>query len=168
MTEEEVFNELQRLLPAGVQFVDPYLDEVPLPLGNFCQFNILSRDNIAWVQPRYQSANEETGVGVWAYDIQRIYFIQIDFYGDKAFDNAGVYNQTLQTNLIEDERDLLDLKKIGNIENRTYLAENKKYVRRYGFDLEVFVIDTITKESPYFDKIEYKIVNRGNNFEGVK
>ncbi|MCH5201912.1 MAG: hypothetical protein J1F17_01770 [Oscillospiraceae bacterium] len=162
MTEKEVYDYLQSLLPQGMQFVDPYLDELPQPLGDWAQMNVLNRSNIAWSQSRFLETNE-TG-GVWAYDIERIYTIQFDFYGANAFDNAAEFQQNLQVSIINDENELMDFKSVGAIENRTFLMENKKYQRRYGFDVDLFVIDTITQTSPYFDKIKYKIVNRGNNF----
>lgn len=162
MTEQEVYDYLQSLLPKGLQFVDPYLDVLPQPLGDWAQMNVLSRANIAWSQSRFLETNE-TG-GVWAYDIERVYTIQFDFYGEHAYDNAAEFQQNLQVSLVNDDNEKMDLKTIGDIENRTFLQENKKYQRRYGFDLTCFVVDTITQESPYFDKIKYKIVNRGNNF----
>ena len=156
-TEKQVYDTLQALMPSGVQFVDPYLDEVPTPLGDWAQMNIFNRENIAWNQERYISHDEQTGKAVYKYDVERIYHIQIDFYGENAFDNAGIYQQTLQQSLVDTDG-ILDLKRVGIIENRTFLQENKKYQKRYGFDIEVFVIDTITKESPYFDKIKPEFV----------
>lgn len=156
-TEKQVYDTLQALMPSGVQFVDPYLDEVPTPLGDWAQMNIFNRENIGWNQERYISHDEQTGKAVYKYDVERIYHIQIDFYGENAFDNAGIYQQTLQQSLVDTDG-ILDLKRVGIIENRTFLQENKKYQKRYGFDIEVFVIDTITKESPYFDKIKPEFV----------
>lgn len=163
-TEKEVFDFLQSLLPAGLQFVDPYIDRVPQPLGNWAQMNIFDRENIAWNQPRYLGYQEDTQTVQYAYDVERIYRIQFDFYGENAFDNAGIYQQTLQQALVDNDG-LLDLKTIGTVENRTFLQENKLYQRRYGFDLEAFVVDTIINENPSLETVEYKIVNRGNNFE---
>ena len=156
-TEKQVYDALQSLMPSGVQFVDPYLDEVPTPLGDWAQMNIFNRENIGWNQERYTLHDEQTGKAVYKYDVERIYHIQIDFYGENAFDNAGIYQQTLQQSLVDTDG-ILDLKRVGIIENRTFLQENKKYQKRYGFDIEVFVIDTITKESPYFDKIKPEFV----------
>lgn len=163
-TEQEVFDALQTMMPAGLQFVDPYQDKVPVPLGDWAQMNIFERTNIGWNQKRYTKT--KNGNAVYEYDVQRVYHIQIDFYGENAYNNAGIYQQTLQQSLV-DEDGILDLKTVGAVENRTFLQENKKYQRRYGFDIEVFVIDTITKESPYFDTIkpEYVIVGCNNNEE---
>ena len=164
-TETQVYDALQELMPAGVQFVDPYLDEVPTPLGDWAQMNIFDRTNIGWNQKRYTSHDEQTGKATYSYDVERIYHIQIDFYGENAYDNAGIYQQTLQQSLV-DEDGILDLKTVGVVENRTYLQENKKYQKRYGFDIEVFVVDTITKESPFIDTIKPEYVFVGcNNIE---
>ncbi len=163
-TEKQVFDFLQSLLPNGLQFVDPYLDKTPQPKGDWAQMNILDRENIAWNQSRLLEYNEEAQTGQWAYDVERIYTIQFDFYGKNAFDNAGLYQQTLQQALVDNDG-LLDLKTIGTVENRTFLMENKLYQRRYGFDLQAFVVDTIINESPSLERVEYKIVNRGNNFK---
>lgn len=161
MLENQLYDKLQSLMPEGVQFINPYLDEVPTPLGDYAQFNVLERENIGWCQERYLNRDAENSDALeLAYDIQRVYHIQIDFYGENAYDYAGVYQQTLQQNLVDDEDGDLDLKTISAVENRTFLQENKKYKKRYGFDLNVFVIDTITKESPYFDTIKTRIVKR--------
>lgn len=164
MTENDVFDYLQALLPSTIQFVDPYLDDVPLPKGDYCQFNILDRRNIGWNQRRQSSFDDETGVVSDNYDIQRIYTVQIDFYGENAFDNAGLFNQILLNNIVDEDNYPVDLKRIGDIQNRTFLAENKLYQKRYGFDIELFIVDTITKDSPYIRAIqtETAIVGKGN------
>lgn len=166
MTENDLYDKLQALMPEGVQFIDPYLDEVPTPLGDYAQFNVLDRENIGWCQERYLNRDEVNPPSLQiAYDVQRIYTIQIDFYGENAYDYAGVYQQTLQQNMVDDEiGEELCFKSVSSVENRTFLQENKKYKKRYGFDIQCFVVDTITKDSPYFDKIKVRIVNRGNNF----
>lgn len=153
MTENELFDILQSMLPNEVQIINPYIDEEPPPIGNYCQFNVINRQNIAWNQSRFVSNDDNKKTVKYAYDIQRIYTVQIDFYGSDSYNLAGLYNQTLMQSLIDDEEGLIDLKKIGIVENRTFLPENKKYQRRYGFDIELFVIDTITDETPYIEKI---------------
>ncbi len=161
MIDSAVYDYLQGLLPKGLQFVDPYIDTLPQPPTDWAQMNILDIENIAWSQPRRIDDEDKL---IEAYDIERVYHIQFDFYGKSAYENALNYQQTLQVAVGSDDNPTLDFKSVGSIENRTFLQENKKYQYRYGFDISVFVIDTITSESPYFDKIKYKIVNRGNNF----
>ena len=164
MESSALYDFLEGLLPEGLQFVDPYLDEVPLPKGDWAQMNIINVENIGWEQRRTDSFNEIKGLVKNAWDIQRIYTVQFDFYGASAFKNCVQYQQELRVALMEKKSLLLDLKQMGNIENRTALLENKKYLRRYGFDLEVFAVDTIFTEKPYFESIKIRIGNRGNHF----
>lgn len=161
MTESDLYDTLQALMPSGVQFVDPYLDEVPLPLGDWAQMNILSIDPIAWNQERYVADTNE-GLGSYEYDIERIYTIQIDFYGANALTNASEFHQTLQKNVVF-EGTTISLKKIGVIDNRSFLQENKKFQRRYGFDIELFIVDTIKSDNAYIDNIKVTIARYGNN-----
>jgi len=164
MQDSVIYDFLEGLLPEGLQFVDPYLDEVPLPKGDWAQMNILNIQNIGWEQRRTDSFDEEKGLVKNAWDIQRVYSIQFDFYGESAFNNSVTYQQNLRVALMEKKPLLVDLKQMGNIENRTELLENKKYLKRYGFDLDVFVVDTIYDEKPYFETIKIRIANRGNHF----
>lgn len=160
MTENDLYNTLQGLMPEGVQFVDPYLDEVPLPKGDYVQMNIIDIEPIAWNQRRVDTSDEENAT--FAYDIERIYRVQVDFYGANAFDNASLFHQSLMVNIVEDD-DTVCLKKIGDIQNRCFLQENKKYLRRYGFDIELFIVDTITKDSPYLKNIVVNLARIGTN-----
>jgi hypothetical protein len=68
----------------------------------------------------------------------------------------------LQKNVVF-EGTSISLKKIGDIENRSFLQENKKFQRRYGFDIELFIVDTITSDSAYINNIVYNIARYGNN-----
>lgn len=163
MTESDLYDTLQALMPAGVQFVDPYLDETPVPLGDWAQMNLLSIKPIGWNQRRYTSANEVKQTAGYAYDIERIYTVQIDFYGANALTNASLFHQTLQQNIVDDEANTICLKTIGQIENRTFLQENKKFQKRYGFDIDLFIVDTISKEFPYINNIEVNIAGFGKN-----
>lgn len=161
MTESDLYDILQALMPSGVQFVDPYLDEVPTPKGDWAQMNLLSVTPIAWNQERYV-ADKEGGFGSYAYDIERVYSLQIDFYGANALANASLFHQTLQKNVVIEGTEI-SLKTIGDIENRTFLQESKKFQRRYGFDIELFIVDTITSDSAYIDNIVVNIARYGNN-----
>jgi hypothetical protein len=163
MQENKLYDYLQSLMP-DLQFVNPYTDNVPLPKApNYATFNILDVSDRGWSQPRQTAYDPETGIITLAYDVQRIYRVQLDFYGPDAFDNASVFKQTLQVNLAENFG-IADLKEISPIRNLTFLQENKRYMRRYNFDAEVFVVDTITRTSPAIETAEVTIVNRGNNF----
>ncbi len=157
MTEQELYDILQSLLPDGVQYVNPYLDDVPVPNGDYCQFCLIDRDNIGWNQERQTEVDEEKRTVTAAYDIERIYTVQIDFYGANACDLAGLYNQKLMQNLQDEENEKISLKRIGRVDNRVFLAENKQYQKRYGFDIELFIVDTISKEYPYIMEIQTQI-----------
>lgn len=159
MTENDLYDTLQALMPAGLQFVDPYLDEVPLPQDNYAQMNIIEVQPIGWNQRRVDTSDDKKAT--FAYDIEKIYRVQIDFYGSESYDNALYFHQSLSVNLVEDD-DTICLKRIGNIENRCFLQENKKYLKRYGFDIELFIVDTITKDSPYLKNILVNLARIGN------
>lgn len=159
MTENDLYDTLQALMPAGLQFVDPYQDEVPLPKDNYAQMNIIDVQPIAWNQRRVNTYDEKKAT--FSYDIEQIYRVQIDFYGSNAYNNALFFHHSLMVNLVEDD-DQVCLKKIGDIQNRCFLQENKKYLKRYGFDIELFIVDTINKDSPYLDKIVVNLARIGN------
>lgn len=162
MTETQVYDYLQSLMPS-LQFVNPYTDSVPLPKkGDYATFNILDVQDRGWSQSRQTGYDEEAGTVGVAWDVQRIYRVQIDFYGANAFNNATVFKQTLQVNLAQ-KHGLADLKQLSPIRNLSFLQENKKWLRRYNFDAEVFIVDTVEQTSPVIETATVKIVNRGNN-----
>lgn len=163
MQENKLYDYLQNMMP-DLQFVNPYTDTVPLPKkGDYATFNVLDIADRGWSQSRQVGYDSETGLISLAYDVQRIYRVQLDFYGPNAFNNATLFKQTLQVNLSNYFGDA-DLKILSPIRNLTFLQENKRYMRRYNFDVEVFVVDTITKTSPAIETAEVTIVNRGNSF----
>ena len=161
MTQKDLFDYLQSLVPT-IQFVDPYLDESPLPPvdTDFATMAVLSVNDRGWSQGRQTAYDATTGLTTVKYDVQRIYTVQFDFYGPNAFDNATLFKQTLQVNLTQ-QGTTVDLKNMSDIRNLTYLEENRKYVHRYEFDVDVFVVDTISKQNTTVDKAKITIVNRG-------
>lgn len=160
MQESDLYDTLEALMPSGVQCINPYLDDVPLPLGNYYQFNLISVTPIAWSQSRIDNIDEEDKTMSIKHDRQNIYKVQIDFYGENSLHYANVFHHTLQSNLVEDD-DILNLKQIFAVENRCFLQENKKYQRRYGFDIDLFIVDTITEEDvPYLEKVKTKIASK--------
>lgn len=161
MKESDLYDTLQALMPTGVQFVNPYLDEVPLPRGDYVQMNILDIKPIGWNQRRFVDVDSSEDEAVFAYDIQKIYTVQVDFYGANSLENATFFHQSLMVNIVEDD-DSICLKRIGDIQNRCFLQENKKYLLRYGFDIELFIVDTITKDSPYLENIVTNLARVGN------
>lgn len=154
MMEPDLYDYLQSLMPT-LQFVNPYIDDRPLPKPgiDFATFNILDVQDIGWSQPRHTNYDKEKGLISIAYDVQRIYRVQLDFYGPAALGNASLFKQTLQVNLTQNYG-VADLKKMSTLRNLTFLQENKKYMKRYNFDVELFVVDTVTKISPAIEKAQ--------------
>lgn len=157
MTEPDLYDYLQSLMPE-LQFVNPYIDDNPLPKEktDFATFNVLDIQDIGWSQPRQTNYDKENGLITVAYDVQRIYRVQLDFYGPVALDNASLFKQTLQVNLTKNYG-VADLKKMSTLRNLTFLQENKKYLKRYNFDVELFIVDTVTKTSPAIEKAQVTI-----------
>ena len=146
--EQEVFDYLQSLLPQNIYYVNPYLYDVPLPNGDFVSFNISSSTTIGRSAPRELSHTEDNISIAW--DVNKVYNIQIDFYGINSFDNAEKFQQILQVKLdleTEKENSKFNFKSVGNeIRNLTDLMEDKTYLKRYGFNVELFTIETITSD----------------------
>lgn len=148
-----------------IQWVRPYQDGNPIPPvnTNWGQINIMNISDKGWSQARQTEYNEDTGIISQSYDVQRIYSVQIDFYGPDALDKATVFKQKLQVGLVN-HNDFADLKVMSEIRNMTQLLENKAYMHRYNFDVDVFVVDTITETTPAIETAQITIVNRGNNY----
>lgn len=161
MKEHDLYDYLQSLMPS-LQFVNPYIDDKPLPEveTDFATFNVLNISDIGWSQPRHEEYDKEAGMITVAYDVQRVYQIQLDFYGPEAFNNASLFKQTLQVNLTKNSN-IADLKKISDIRNLTFLQENKKYMKRYNFNVEVFIVDTIKNTSTAIEKAQINIYGFG-------
>lgn len=148
-----------------LQWVMPYdSDDALPPVGtNWGQINILRVFDRGWSQRRKSTVyDDKTGLITQSWDVQRIYSVQIDFFGPGALDNATRFKQTLQVGLAT-EYGIADLKVMSEIRNLTELLENKTYMHRYEFDVDVFVVDTITKTTPVIETAEITIVNRGIN-----
>ena len=162
-TRTQLSTYLESLMPR-IQWVAPYLSDVPLPpVGtNWGQINIIRVSDRGWSQPRQKSYDDKTGIITQEYDVQRVYSIQIDFFGPDALQNATEFKQNLQVGLANNFG-IADLKVMSEIRNLTQLLENKCYLHRYEFDVDVFVVDTITKTTPAIETATVTIVNRGNN-----
>ena len=152
MNEEELYNFLQSLMPEGLQFVNPYIDKATPPLGDWAQMNIINIQEKGRSQERQVSYNEEEGIVEVAFDQTRIYTIQFDFFGANALLNCNTFKQNLQVNLDRNShinKSSVGLKTMGDTKNLTWLLENKKYLKRYSFDFDLFVVDTITQSRTY-------------------
>lgn len=149
-----------------LQWVRPYQDGNPIPPvnTNWGQITVMNIADIGWSQGRQVKYDAQTGIITQEYDVQRIYSVQIDFYGPDALSKATEFKQNLQVGLVN-KNDKADLKVMSEIRNMTQLLENKAYIHRYNFDVDVFVVDTITKTTPAIETAEITIVNRGNNYQ---
>lgn len=162
----DLYDYLQSQMPT-LQFVNPYTDTDPLPTNetnnpDYATMNVLGVDDRGWAQTVQTGYDAEQGTNSLRFDTQRIYRVQIDFYGPNAFDNATVFKQTLQVNLTK-QKTTVDLKSMSEIRNLTSLDDSKTYVHRYNFDVEVFLVDSITQTTPVIESAKITIVNRGNN-----
>lgn len=162
-TRTELSTYLRALMPE-IQWVQPYLNNSPLPPPNtnWATLNIVGVADRGWSQARQSAYDDTTGLITQEYDVQRIYTVQFDFYGPDAFYNACRFKQNLQVGLAT-QTGIADLKSMSEIRNLTFLMENKAYMHRYNFDTEMFVVDTITKTTPAIETAQITIVNRGNN-----
>lgn len=148
-----------------LQWVMPYdSDDALPPVGtNWGQINIIRVFDRGWSQRRKSTVyDDKTGLITQSWDVQRIYSVQIDFFGPDALDNATRFKQYLQVGLAT-EYGIADLKVMSEIRNLTQLLENTSYMHRYEFDVDVFVVDTVTKTTPVIETAEITIVNRGIN-----
>lgn len=163
MTRNQLSTYLRALMPE-LQWVMPYesYDSLP-PVGtNWGQINITSVSDRGWSQNRQSAYDDTTGKITQSWDVQRIYSVQLDFFGPNALENATRFKQYLQVGLAT-EYGIADLKVMSEIRNLTQLLENTDYMHRYEFDVDVFVVDTITKTTPVIETAEITIVNRGIN-----
>lgn len=155
MTENEIYDYLQVEMPKGLQFVNPYIDDVPVPKGDFATMNIISiQDKGKSTEKSYIEKEEKI---VITYYQTRVYTIQFDFYGLNSFDNVRIFKQNLDTNLSRKSQygiNKMGLLRKGLIRNLTNLLTEKKYLRRYSFDADFSVVDTIEQEQNYLTGVD--------------
>lgn len=158
MTENEIYDYLQVEMPTGLQFINVYLDDAPIPKGDFATINILS------VQDKGRSTQKQKSYNDYEVEIEfeqlRVYTIQFDFYGKNAFDNSRVFKQNLQVNLdrkTHNAQNKMGLLRTGAIRNLTNLLGEKKYLRRYSFDADFSVVDTITQQRNYLTGVDLQL-----------
>ena len=161
MTETQIYDYLQAKMPT-LQFVNPFIDMEALPKDteDFATFNIIGIETDGWNTNQYLS--DKNNVITVENDQQKIYRVQLDFYGPNACSNANIFRQTLQVNLQFPSLDV-GLKTISEIRNLTQLLTNKKWQKRYNFDIELFIIESVLTEQPVIDNATIEIINRGNN-----
>lgn len=163
MLEKDLYDYLQALMPA-LQWCNPFLDRVPLPEDgrDFATFNLINLSPIGWNSPKQNSYDEETGQITVGYTQQKVYTVQLDFFGENAMNNANTYRQILTMNL---QRPALKvgLKSVSPLRNLTSLLTNKKWQKRYEFEIDLFIVDEVQTTEPAIETATIKIVNRGNN-----
>lgn len=143
MDRNDIFDYIQAIAPQGIQFVNPYQNDVPLPsTGDFVMVNVMTVQDVGLAQYKTTAFDEENGNIDLTYYQERIYPVQFDCYGENA--------QTLALNLKAVIKDYFynnidldfNIKTVTDIDNLTDLLENKKYFERYSFRIDFFVMDT--------------------------
>jgi len=170
MLEADVYTYLQKFLPSNFQWCSPYLDTLPLPKfdTNFGVMVILDRQNYGWTQ-EVQTQSADNPIALRS-DLNRIYHIQIDYYGPNSCDISGQHNQILLNSLQKETRNDVGIKRVSEIRNLTELLENKKYQKRYAFDVELFVVDSVIAQpdsvvdSAIIDKV---VISKGDDFPTI-
>ena len=124
---------------------------------------VVGKRNIELNQEGEAEYVEETDTLNINYNQLKVATIQLDFYGPDALTYCNYYKQVLKMNFqVSKGQGLLDLKKISDIRDLTFLEPNKHFCRRYNFDIEAYIVDTIQISSQYIDSATIQIVNRGN------
>lgn len=167
MKDNDLYDFLQSYLPTGLQFINPYIDNSPVPLDDYAVMNILYVTPVTRISQQRQNSYDDIEKTVSInYDWEKIYKVQFDFYGSNALDNALNYQHNLQVNLDDNtytDEININIKEISEIRNLSDLLQSKKYLKRYSFDISLFVIDTITKEDIYLTNFQNTICRVGNN-----
>ena len=147
MKRSDIFDYIQKNAPAGIQFVDPYLSDVPLPKGDFVSLNILPVEDVAASQHRTMAYDAESGTVSVTYSQERIYTVQFDCFGADALDTALMLKQRLKDFFYDTPDTLFNLKTVTDIENLSDLLDNKRYLERYSFRMSFYIMDEWTDEN---------------------
>ena len=147
MKRSDIFDYIQKHSPAGIQFVDPYLSDVPLPKGDFVSLNILPVEDVAASQHRTTAYDAEAGTVSVTYSQERIYTDQFDCFGADALDTALMLKQRLKDFFYDTPDTLFNLKTVTDIENLSDLLDNKRYLERYSLRMSFYIMDEWTDEN---------------------
>lgn len=147
MKRSDIFDYIQKHSPAGIQFVDPYLSDVPLPKGDFVSLNILPVEDVAASQHRTTAYDAEASTISVTYSQERIYTVQFDCFGADALDTALMLKQRLKDFFYDTPDTLFNLKTVTDIENLSDLLDNKRYLERYSFRMSFYIMDEWTDEN---------------------
>lgn len=163
MIEKDLYDYLQALMPT-LQWCNPYFDRVPLPEDgrDFATFNLINLSPIGWNIPKQNSYDAEKNEITVGYTQEKVYTVQLDFFGANAMNNANTYRQILTMNL-QRPKMKVGLKTVSPIRNLTSLLTNKKWQKRYEFEIDLFIVDEVSTTQPAIETATITIVNRGNN-----
>lgn len=151
MTLSQITNLLYSLMPQ-IQWVRPYQD-VPIPLPPFGQITLLNSENLGFSQKRILHSSKD--VLKVAFDALYIYTFQIDFYGENSFDLSQNFQQTLEINLTPELP--ISLKSFSPIRNLTELLDDKSFISRHNFEIELYITNTILKDEKSLQDISLNL-----------
>lgn len=143
MDRNDIFNYIQSIAPQGIQFVNPYQDEVPLPeSGDFVMVNVMNVQDVGLAQYKTVAFDDKNGNIDLEYYQERIYPVQFDCFGKNAQVLAMNLKAVIKDFFYNNINTPFNIKTVTDIENLTELLENKRYCERYSFRIEFFVMDT--------------------------
>lgn len=145
MKRSDIFDYIVQNAPADIQFVDPYLSDVPLPKGDFCSLNVLPIEDDGISQYRTKDYDAQTHTVAVEYSQTRIYTVQFDCFGLNAYDNAISIKGKLKDFFYHNVDTLFRLKTVSDIENNTDLQPDKHFKERFTFRMSFFIVDTRTE-----------------------
>lgn len=160
MNRSDIFDYLQEHAPTGVQFVDPYLTDVPPPNGDFCSLNILPIEDVGLSAVRTSAYDATSQTISQEFSQERLYTVQFDCFGSGAFGLALSIKGTLKDFFYNNVDTLFRIKTVSDIENTTELMTDKRYKERYTFRMSFFIIDTRTETNlPALESVVLKLVD---------
>lgn len=130
-----------------------YNNRVPLPSdNNYIIFTILNP--FRYGTPRV----ETTSLGITSYQTYRV-SVQIDFYGDFAFDRANDIINISRTEFLCQFLKPYGIQPIAcdDAKNLTGVSGEKEYVERWSVDLEIDYCDAVSDNQDWFNTAELNI-----------
>lgn len=143
MDRNDIFDYIQSIAPDNIQFVNPYLNDFPLPeAGDFVMVNVLNIEDVGLAQYKTVAFDDKKGNIDLEYYQERIYPVQFDCYGKGAQNLALNLKAILKDFFYNNIGTPFNIKTVTDVENLTELLDNKKYFERYSFRIQFFVMDT--------------------------
>lgn len=172
ISKQNIYDFLQYLMPKGYQFIEANLDNKAIPDKN-TTYGIMQLHSIEEEGWNISDTIEYDSELITEHSQLKSIFVQIDFYGPHAFSYALNARQYLLMNLqnIENVKlrllneqdnkfknidlDLIDLKGLSELRNLTRLLDDKSWGERWSFDVDGFIVDTITEnDNSVIDNIQ--------------